>query len=165
MESELYIALQNFTSIFEQYFSITDQPRTSHYKNNNGVIEPVFETDFIKPTSNILFKANVEACLDYCKYAKNFITAEYSIIISRIILSKFLDSLHKFNKNTLSFFESFEISENEFEKKVLLKRLSCKELWHHDNIMWFTGSLIFTFGRAPYYLLRLKSWFWKIIFK
>lgn len=163
--TELFEALESFTPIFEQYFSITNQQRTSHYRKNGSMVVPVFEDDGVKPYVDTLFTANKNACLDFCKYAKIIVSKENSETISRIVLCHFLNSLANFDKNTLRFFENFEMSENKYEKKVYLKRLTVHDLLSHNHIMWFKGSIVFTFGRLPYYILESKKWLRKIIFK
>lgn len=163
--SDLFEALQNFTPIFEQYFSATNQQRTSHYQISGSHIIPVFDNDYINPISDRLFEINKQACLDFGKYIKSMLTFDYSETISRIFLSNFLKSLGQYNKEALCFFQNFEMSENKFEKRVYLKKLSLIELKRHNHIMWFKGSVIFTFGRFPYYMLKAKKWLITKIFK
>lgn len=165
IKSSLYESLDNFTSIFEQYFSVTSQQRTSYYQLSGLNIEPVFENDRIENNVKELFEINKMACLDFCQHAKHLVSSENTGFITRLFLSHFLTSLSTFEKELLKFFEGFVMSENQFDKRVYVKKLSFSDFRNHKHIMWFKGSIILTFGRIPYYLLKSKEWLKHIIFK
>lgn len=163
--TQLYEALENFTSIFEQYFSVTSQQRTSHYKLLNEKVEPVFENELVRDSIRNLFELNVKACMDFCHYSKLLVSKHNTDIITRVYLSNFLISLSRYEKDLLRLFCDFEISENQFNKKVFVKKISIFDFKNHQHIMWFKGSIVYTFGRLPYYLIVFKRWIKRKIFK
>lgn len=165
INTDLYESLRTFTSIFEQYFAVTPQNRTAYYVDNENKIDPVFEKETVDERKIMLFETNKNACIDYAKYAKHVFYDEDGYYISSFCLSKFLNILSYPPHNLLKLFADYEMSESMYEKKVFLKRLCIGDMFNHEQILWFKGSIAYTFGRWTFMVFYIKKWIKKIIFK
>lgn len=156
--SSYYEALQNSTALFEQFFSITPHNRTSHYcKDIYGNIKPVFDKENPNDKSVMLYNNNLKACLDYASYYLKFIDLDYSVIISQFFLMNFLMLMKQPTHHFLNLLDGLKVTENEFDNRVFVKKLSLSNLLKY-NIVWKTGSAVYTFGALARFLIKLKNY-------
>lgn len=155
--SSYYEALQNSTAIFEQFFSVTPHNRTSHYRKDlYGSIEPVFDNENQNIEAVMFYNCNLKACLDYASYYIKYVDLDNSVIISQFFLMSFLMLMKHPTHHFLELLDGLKVTENEFDNRVFVKKLTLSNLLKY-NIVWKTGSAVYTFGALARYLVNLKN--------
>ena len=134
--------------LYEQFFAITNQMRTIEYQDNNGIIEPVFEADFISEEyKQKIFEANKSVCKLYARYyLHGCINNPINIIqVAQKTFSFFCYAPHK---EFLQAIESFRCTGSGEANEVLLnKRSLLYSIIHIKKFFrWPEGQLIYSSG-------------------
>ncbi len=134
--------------LYEQFFAISDQKRTIEYRDNHGIIEPIFEEDFISyDYKKHVFETNKSVCISY---AKHFLCgSNYSAILNiqasqRAFTAFCYAPLFKF----LKAIESFRCTGSGEANEVLLNKRSLLYVIKHidEFFRWPEGQLIYSSG-------------------
>ena len=149
--------------LYEQFFAITNQMRTIEYQDNNGIIEPVFEADFISEEyKQKIFEANKSVCKLYARYyLHGCINNPINIIqVSQKTFSFFCYAPHK---EFLQAIESFRCTGSGEANEVLLnKRSLLYSIIHIKKFFrWPEGQLIYSSGFLYPLVLRFLKYRYK----
>lgn len=146
--------------LYEQFFAITDQRRTIEYVENQGIIEPILESDYIDELyKKKIFEINKSICL---KYAKHYIhgCGEDPIVTIQTAQKVFAFFCYVPDKQHLLAIESFRCTGSGEPNEVLLNKRNFLYTITHINkfFRWPEGQLIYSSGWLyPLILLILKK--------
>lgn len=142
--------------LYEQFFAITNQKRTIEYKDNKGIIEPIFEHDFIpEEYKQKIFDTNKINCITYARHYVDGCIQDPSLII-QIAQKAFASFCYAPRKEFLLAIESFRCTGSGEANEVLLNKRSLLYTITHIKqfFRWPEGQLIYSSGWL--YPLMLK---------
>ena len=145
--------------LYEQFFAITNHKRTIEYQDNNGIIEPIFEADFISEEyKQRIFEINMSVCTSYAKHYINECTDNPSRII-QAAQKAFNFFCYVPHRKYLQAIEAFRCTGSGEANEVLLNKRSLLYSIIHINqfFRWPEGQLIYSSGWLyPFVLFFLK---------
>ena len=145
--------------LYEQFFAITNHKRTIEYQDNNGIIEPVFEADFISEEyKQRVFDTNMSVCTLYAKHYINE-CIDNPMTIIQAAQKAFSYFCYIPRKDFLHAIESFRCTGSGEANEVLLNKRSLLYSILHINqfFRWPEGQLVYSSGWFyPVVILFLK---------
>lgn len=148
-------------SLFEQFFSITNQQRTIGYILKEGIVIPQFEVDSLpEDYKTQTFKINKVVCEKYAHYYSSLFIGddEHCCQTAQSVFNHFF---HVPRKDFLAALYGFSISDNGKCVQILRKcnLISIVKNKASSN-EWFHGLLIYNSGFFYKLLLILLEWLW-----
>lgn len=144
--------------LFEQYFCITSQKRTSGYKEEDGMVIPVFEEERISQEYKEKVSAvNQSVCGEFARHYSRTILTMSGEELSGVAMSVFSDFIVAPDVRYLKALEGLELSESkQRSSKLLVKRGAFES---KRETIWYMGNRIynsfFPCLLTKYYRLRL----------
>ena len=149
--------------LYEQFFAITNQKRTIEYKDNKGVIEPVFESDFISEEyKQAIFETNKINCIAYARHYVDGCIQDPALII-QVAQKAFAFFCYAPRKEFLLAIESFRCTGSGEANEVLLNKRSLFYTITHIKqfFRWPEGQLIYSSGWLYPLILKFLDYRYK----
>lgn len=146
--------------IMEQYFTATTQDRTSSYKEENGVVKPVYESDNTdKSYKSIVSEANISTCKEYAEYYKLlYLTCTTSKNLVYAALKVYTKFTMAPMAEYLKALAGLEFSKSNVRKEGVLFKSSMINIIANRNKGWFYGNLVYN-SQFPNLMTWILKWY------
>lgn len=147
--------------LFEQYFGITDQLRTTGYRKEGDKIRPVYEEDLVNMDyKKQVFGINSAVCNSFAKrYVETYISKP--IRCNNIAHAIFADFCHVPRKEYLAALNNFFSTSSETTQESLLVKRNILNIAFNKKhyLRWKQGNMIYNSGILYRLVLACLQWY------
>lgn len=157
LQSKNYNNMSVTALLFEKYFCISNNKRTSGYIKNRGKIKPEFDEGELLPDYyNEIQQINECVCLLYTKYFMDNSLQKHSNVIMNYTLSVLSDFIRMPRREYLLSLKHLYFSETKHKSVEFIKFLGINDLIRH-RVMWIRGSLMYTCPLLLYIYICIRA--------
>ena len=147
--------------LFEQYFGITDQLRTTGYRKEGDKIRPVYEEDLVNMDyKKQVFGINSAVCNSFAKYyVETYISKP--VRCNNIAHAVFADFCHVPRKEYLAALNNFFSTSSETTQESLLVKRNILDIAFNKKyyLRWKQGNMIYNSGILYRLVLACLRWY------